>query len=90
MNQEEKRKHARERIQEERGFYAHLLTYIFVNIFLAILNFMTNPGNLWFFWPLLGWGIGLAAHGIGVFGPTVFPGKKWEERRMKKLMEEDE
>lgn len=90
MNREEKRKEAQKQIQEERGFYAHLLTFIFVNIFLVILNYMTSPNSLWFYWPLMGWGLGLAAHAMGVFGPRIVPGKKWEERRMKQLMGEDD
>ena len=44
----------------------------------------------WFFWPLLGWGIGLASHAFNVFGKRRFLGEKWEARRMKQLMGEDE
>jgi hypothetical protein len=30
-----------------------------------------HPDHIWFFWPLIGWGIGLAAHGYAVSkGPT--------------------
>lgn len=41
-----------------------------------------------FFWPALGWGIGLAFHDAGVFiehGPF---GKAWEEKKIRELMGE--
>ncbi len=58
---------------QNQGFKFHLLAYIIVNIILIVVNLM-NPTHIWFFWPLLGWGIGLAAHGYAVSkapsGPT--------------------
>ena len=51
--------------QEERsGFMVHLIVYILVNTMLVILNFVYVPTEIWFFWPLLGWGIGLVLHYI--------------------------
>jgi hypothetical protein len=38
-----------------------------VNALLIIVNLSTTPDKLWFYWPLLGWGIGLAAHAFGVY-----------------------
>lgn len=37
---------------------------------------MTAPDHLWFFWPMLGWGIGIIFHAVNVFGI----GKSWEEK----------
>jgi hypothetical protein len=47
----------------------------------------TSPGNWWFYWVLLGWGIGLFFHAMGVFVFNKFPGKKWEERKIKEELE---
>ena len=54
----------RELTMEEtrRGFRMHAAFYIGVNIALIILNLVTEPDYLWFFFPLVGWGIGLAMH----------------------------
>jgi hypothetical protein len=30
------------------------------------INLATSPHHLWFFWPALGWGLGLAAHAWAV------------------------
>jgi len=77
---------AKERVQQLRGFYQHLISYVLINLFLFIVNVVTSPGHWWFFWPLFGWGIGLVAHGATVFftgGPW---GKEWEEKKIRKLM----
>ncbi|MHA1165614.1 MAG: 2TM domain-containing protein [Alphaproteobacteria bacterium] len=45
-----------------RGVAVHLFVYLAVNALLIGINLTYSPGNLWFIWPLLGWGIGLAGH----------------------------
>jgi len=50
-----------------RGFIVHAYVYVGVNILLFILNIVDTPHKLWFVWPLVGWGIGLAVHGFLVF-----------------------
>ncbi|MFZ6051088.1 2TM domain-containing protein [Halocola ammonii] len=81
---------AKQRVEEEKGFYGHLLAYIAVNIGLFLLNLVTAPGHWWFYWPLLGWGIGLLIHGVGVFGRNWFFSEQWEQRKIKKYMNEEE
>jgi len=49
-----------------RGFLIHLGVYVLVVGLLAALNLYRNPGNIWFIWVLLGWGIGVAAHGLAI------------------------
>jgi hypothetical protein len=63
---------ARHRAAAKFGFFIHLCVYIAVNIVLVSVNLATSPGYLWFRWPMLGWGIGLAFHGFSVFvGPAI-------------------
>jgi serine/threonine protein kinase len=50
-----------------KGFLAHLGPYAVVIGMLAIINLMTDPGGyLWFLWPAMGWGVGLAFHLLGI------------------------
>lgn len=58
---------ARRRARAEVGFYAHLMSYLGVMAFLALLNILTARYP-WFLWPALGWGLGLFAHYMAVFG----------------------
>ncbi|CAA7386377.1 2TM domain-containing protein [Chryseobacterium fistulae] len=76
---------ASKRVKEIKGFYGNLTSYCLVIPFLFILNLITSPQHLWFYWPMLGWGIGIIAHAIHTFGI----GKDWEERKIKELMEKE-
>lgn len=49
------------------GFYIHVVIFLIVNAILVGVNLSTTPGRLWFPWPLFGWGVGVAAHALGVF-----------------------
>jgi len=67
---------ARRRAAAEAGFYGHLLSYLGIIAFLALVNLVTSLGphaspgarHPWFLWPALGWGIGLFSHYMAVFG----------------------
>lgn len=54
-------------IEARLGFYRHAIVFFALNLLLAILNLTQTREDLWFQWPLLGWGIGLLAHGLKVF-----------------------
>jgi predicted membrane channel-forming protein YqfA (hemolysin III family) len=58
---------AERRVAERFGFWSHLAIYLVVNGGLLALNLVTSPGRLWVIFPILGWGVGLAAHGFSVF-----------------------
>jgi len=36
--------------------------YALVNAMLVVINLLYSPNAIWFFYPLLGWGIGLSIH----------------------------
>ena len=80
---------AKERVEEIKGFYGNLTAYIIVNLMLFVLNLLTTPGHLWFYWPLLGWGIGVLFHGIKVFNYMPFFGKDWEENKIQELIDKE-
>ncbi len=90
MGEEERYQRAYRRVQAIRGFYIHLIVYILVNIGLFVLNLLVSPGSLWFYWPLLGWGIALLAHGLVVFSSWRLFGKEWEAREIRKILEKEE
>jgi hypothetical protein len=43
---------------------AHLGAYLSVNLMLVVIWFLAGMGYFWPIWPMMGWGIGLAAHGM--------------------------
>ena len=54
------------RLYHDRGFMIHFAAYLAVNVLLIVINLATTPGKYWFYWPLLGWGLGIVAHAYGV------------------------
>ena len=56
---------ARRRAGMKLGWYIHAGVYIAVNLMLAALS--ASSGRSWAIFPALGWGLGLAIHGIVVF-----------------------
>ncbi len=61
------RVHQRHR-KRRRRFWKSLGTFGVVNAFLFAIDFVT-PGGPWFYWPLLGWGLFVALHGLRVLPP---------------------
>ena len=77
-------------MEEIKGFYGNLVSYIVVNLGLLVLNLVTSPNHLWFYWPLLGWGIGVLIHGMKVFNCMPFLSKEWEEQKIREFMQKEE
>lgn len=76
---------AKKRVEEIKGFYGNLLSYCLVIPFLIFINYKTSWGFQWFWFPMLGWGMGLIFHAFGVFGY----GKSWEERKIQEILEKE-
>ncbi|MDX1364455.1 histidine kinase [Arenibacter latericius] len=87
---EDKRyKKAKERVEALKSFYGNLGAYIVVIPILAVLNYNTTSFP-WAIFPALGWGFGVVMHGLDAYGRAPILGKGWEERTMRKLMEDDD
>lgn len=67
---------ARRRVHAKLSWYTHALCYVLVIGFLTYLSL--KQGRDWYVWPALGWGIGLLAHGLGVF--LGHPGSELHQR----------
>lgn len=52
---------------EWKAFFIHVVLYIVVNLGLVQINLMSEPEKIWFVWPMIGWGIGVAAHGLALY-----------------------
>lgn len=53
---------------------------------LAVVSLVREPANLWFVWPALGWGLGVASHGASVFNVLPFLNGTWEQRQVEKYL----
>ena len=79
---------AKKRVEEIKGFYGNLTTYLIVIPFLAWINYMTTDFP-WVIFPAVGWGLGVIVHGMEAFGYNPLLGKNWEERKIREFMSED-
>jgi hypothetical protein len=98
-------KKAEKKVKRIKGFYCHLTVYLIVNSLILILGYGgfqyileaysgTDPDfTVWIIWNIFGtplfWGIGLMIHWIRVFGPGLKFVREWEERQMRKFLEEE-
>jgi hypothetical protein len=57
---------ARRRVGRKMGFFFHAFVYAIVNLGLFALNQFTGDAR-WHHWPLMGWALGLAVHGVVTF-----------------------
>lgn len=79
---------AKKRVNDIKAFYLHLVFYLlFVPVFIY-LNIISTDFP-WALFPLLGWGFGVSSHAMEAFNYHPMFGKKWEERKIRELMEKE-
>ncbi len=96
----EKYLRVKKRIKEEKGFYSHLVTYLIINITLQLFYsgvfgaFLSSGHMPWWarYTTPLFWGLSLFIHWLYVFKGirSIKFFKKWEERKIKQFIEEEE
>ena len=65
-----------------RGFRVHVVSYAIGSSVLVLIDLLT-PGSWWFFWPVFGWGIGVAMHWLYVTSGNI--DDEWAERRTEEI-----
>ena len=90
MNDERYEK-AKKRVEELKKFYGNIVTYVAVNVLLIIINLVTSPRTLWFYWVTIFWGLAILLQTSRVFVLRgKFLGEEWEEKKIRELMEKEE
>ncbi len=90
--QEENYADAVKQVKKIKGFYVHFTIYIVISfMMLGVKMYYTNSTESIFrlqnFNTFIFWGIGIIAHAGAVFIPQLKFGKKWEEEKIKKIMQ---
>lgn len=70
------------------SFSHHAKVYGAVNALLFLIDVVTG-NTLWFFWPLLGWGVGLLVHYVRSFGFMPWVSADWENMMIRELESRD-
>jgi hypothetical protein len=85
--EDERLARARRQLAALEAFYIHLFVFATVLAALAVINWATG-GPWWVLWVLLGWGVGVLAHALTVFGQTSRAIADWEERKLREFLNE--
>lgn len=86
----ERYKRAQEQVKNLKGFYIHLVIFVLVMAMIIYINLKFTPEYYWFFYVLLGGGIGLLFHALGTFNKNNVFSKEWENRKIQEFIEEEE
>lgn len=82
---------ARKRVEELKAFYYSLVSYCLVIPFLIFIWYKYSYYTIqWFWFPMAGWGIGLAFQAYKVFVNDGAFGSKWEERKIEEYLRKEE
>lgn len=78
---------AKKKVKDMKEFYTHLVIYMVVISILVYINLTYVPHFHWFWFSLIGWGIGLFVHWLAVFGRNLLGfGTDWETRKIEEYM----
>lgn len=89
---------AKKKVEILKGFYSHLVVYIIVNTAIILVSanvFNNKPIDIWHWSNYITaffWGFGLVTHAIYVFFVMNVSNnflKRWEEKKIKEILEKD-
>ncbi|MBT3307932.1 MAG: Pr2TM family membrane protein [Gammaproteobacteria bacterium] len=75
-----------ESVRDIKAFYAHLIIYLIMVPTFFVIDLMSSPQLQWAWWPVMGWGIGVASHGLNVFEVFNLFGTTWEKEQIEKRL----
>jgi hypothetical protein len=82
LSSEEIERLARKRAGAKIGWYIHAAVYLVVNVGLFLMSDAALGQRRWSLGPVLGWGLGLALHGVSVF--VLGQGSEMRERMVQR------
>jgi len=85
MDENKAYEEAKKRAEAKLGFYTHLAVYLVSCVIFYVINMATSPEVKWFYWPILGWGIGVFFHGVGVFLSGSHVVERMTQKELEKL-----
>ena len=82
---------ARKRVEELKGFYYSLISYVFVIPFLVFIWYNYSSHTIqWFWFPAFGWGLSLVFQAYRVFVDNGAFGSGWEKRKIEEYMRKED
>jgi hypothetical protein len=73
-------------VRRKRIFYTVVAIWIALSLMWFFIDMRDDSSSLWFYWPMLGTGIGVAITAIVLLGMGGLFGVDWERREMDKYL----
>jgi hypothetical protein len=83
---DEVREEARRYVRRKRIFYTVLGVWLALCLMWLAIDLLDDSSSFWFYWPMLGTGIGVAITGIVLLGIGGLFGADWERRETEKYL----
>jgi heme/copper-type cytochrome/quinol oxidase subunit 1 len=78
---------ARRYVRRKRIFYTVLAVWIALCLMWFFIDLADDSSSWWFYWPMLGTGIGVAITGIVLLGIGGLFGAAWEQRQIDRYLD---
>jgi hypothetical protein len=82
----EAREEASRYVRRKRIFYSVLGIWIALSLMWFLIDLADDSSSWWFYWPMLGTGIGVAITGVVLLGVGGLFGVEWERREVDKYL----
>lgn len=76
-----------EKVEKIKEFYKSLIKYCLVIPFLIFINLRFSSHYQWFWFPVLGWGMGLIIRFLSMKNYNFLLGKDWEEKKIREIID---
>jgi hypothetical protein len=77
---------ARRYVRRKRIFYTVLGVWSALSLMWLAIDLLDDSSSFWFYWPMLGTGIGVAITGITLLGMGGLFGADWERREVDRYL----
>ena len=84
---DERLEEARRYVRRKRIFYTVLAVWLALSAMWFLIDLLDDSSSWWFYWPMLGTGIGVAITGIVLLGLGGLFGADWERREIDKYLQ---
>jgi two-component system, LytTR family, sensor kinase len=74
-------------VRRKRILYTIFGIYVALSIMWLLIDLSDGTENLWFYWPMLGTGFGVAVVAIVIFGMGGVFGTAWERRQVDRYLD---
>jgi hypothetical protein len=85
-----RRDEARRWVRRKRIFYTVVGIYLALSLMWLAIDLLDDSSGFWFYWPMLGVGVGVLITGVVLGGLGGLFGAEWERREVERYMRRSE